>query len=124
MPAKFADEPDEEEEEAALQDIDILLAQSRPRHVGEGLVSGIGYIVAGAVGAAGIAVLSPQVGSAAGYEKSGVAGGIAGGLVGTVVGAGSAASVALGGTFSGVYQLMRGIGNTPASLVEPRRGKW
>lgn len=123
-PVFDGEQPPEDDDDDSLEDLDILLNQSRPRHVGEGLVSGIGYMVSGSIAAGGIVLLSPQVGAAAGRTKGGTMGAILGGLVGTIVGAGSAVSVGLGGTFSGMYQIMRGIGNTPASIVQPRRGKW
>lgn len=128
------------EEDEALNDIDVLLNKSRPRHIVDGLASGFGYIVAGALGACGILVLSPQVGASAGYERGGgtgdggnadegggggsILGGLVGGLVGGVVGVGSALSVATGGVLTGTGQIFRGIVNTPASVIEPRRGKW
>jgi len=136
------------EELDALEDIDVMLDETRPRHIVEGVASGIGYIVAGAVGAAGILVLSPGVGGRTGYrqqqapssesykekrdgeqyqqqdEGGSWVGAVVGGLAGTVGGVGSAVSVAAGGLASGVLQISRGLVNTPASFVEPRRGKW
>lgn len=112
------------QEQQALDEIDVLLNQNRPKHLVEGVTSGLGYIVAGAVGAAGILVLSPKVGADAGREKSGALGAAVGGLLGGVIGAGSAVSVAAGGLLSGVGQILRGLVNTPNCIIQPRQGKW
>lgn len=114
-----------DEEAAALDEIDMILLQSRPKHLLEGIQSGLGFIVSGAVGALGIMVLSPQVGASAGYDKTGGAlGGVVGGTAGTVVGLATATSVAAGGVLSGISQILRGIATTPDAVVQPRTGKW
>ena len=44
--------------EEANAEVEHILAASKPRHLGEGLTSGIGYILRGAVGACGAVVVS------------------------------------------------------------------
>jgi len=117
-------QPVKSEQEAALEEINVLLDQTRPKHVGTGITSGIGYILAGAVGACGIAVLSPVVAAKGGAEKGGVVGAVTGGVGGAVVGLVQAANVAGGGLVSGAGQMVRGLAATPSALTEPRLGKW
>ena len=47
--------------EEANAEVEHILAASRPRHLGEGLTSGLGYILRGAVGACGAVVVSDTV---------------------------------------------------------------
>lgn len=86
-------------EDAALEEMSILLDQTRPKHIGTGISSGIGYILAGAVGACGIAVLSPHVAATKGAKKGGLVGGVVGGLGGAVAGAFNAVNAVGGGEF-------------------------
>ena len=52
-----------------------------PKHLGYGLASGVSNIVAGAVGAVGIVILAPVMGTAVGAKQGGIVGGTVG-LVG------------------------------------------
>lgn len=110
----------EADEHQALEEVDEILNRNRPRHLIDGIASGIGFVLAGAVGACGILVLSPHVAGESGAGEAGAAGRVVGGLVGAAVGVYSAASVAAAGVVSGVGQVVRGLVNTPSSLVEPR----
>ena len=55
--------------------------QKSPKHLGYGIASGISNIVSGAVGAVGIVVLAPVLGTAVGAKEGGIVGGTVG-LVG------------------------------------------
>ncbi len=82
-----------------LEAINQILDSSRPKNFREGVSSGVSNILAGAVGAAGIAVLAPTLGLAAGLQAGGILGGIVGVTGGAVVGALGAAAFAIGGRF-------------------------
>ena len=56
MTQKKKEELEAERAEAQKQ-LEQILSSSRPKNLGEGLSSGLSNIVAGAVGAAGVAVL-------------------------------------------------------------------
>jgi hypothetical protein len=111
-------------EEEALEEVDEILNRNRPKHLADGIASGMGFVLAGAVGACGILVLSPHVAGTAGAAEAGTTGRVVGAAVGAAVGVWSAASVAAGGLASGVAQVARGLVNTPKAFSEPRRGKW
>jgi hypothetical protein len=111
-------------EAEALSEVDEILNRNRPKHLVDGIASGVGFVLAGAVGACGILVLSPHVAGSAGAVEAGTTGRVVGGAVGAAVGVWSAASVAAGGLASGVGQIVRGLVNTPRSISEPRHGKW
>ena len=49
-----------------------------PKHLGYGIASGISNVVAGAVGAVGVVVLAPVVGTAVGAKQAGIVGGTVG----------------------------------------------
>lgn len=103
-----------------MEEVDEILNRNRPRHLVDGIASGIGFVLAGAVGACGILVLSPHVAGESGAAEAGAPGRVVGGLVGAVVGVATAVSVAAAGVASGVGQVVRGLVNTPNSFVEPR----
>lgn len=52
-----------------------------PKHLGYGIASGVSNIVSGAVGAVGIVVMAPVMGTAVGAKQAGIVGGTVG-LVG------------------------------------------
>jgi DnaJ domain len=112
------------ERAAAQEQLEAILSPSRPKNLAEGVSSGVGNIVAGAVGAAGIAVLAPTLGLAVGLRGGGILGGAVGVAGGAVVGLLGAAAVAVGGALSGLAQIGRGIAAVPASIMAPRQGKW
>ena len=121
---KKTDEELAAERAAAQEQLESILSTSRPKNLGEGLSTGVGNIVAGAVGAAGIAVLAPTLGLAVGLRGGGILGGVVGVAGGAVVGILGAAAVAVGGALSGIAQIGRGIVAVPASITAPRQGKW
>ena len=88
---------DDDSVKAAQADIQMILNETRPKHFGHGVWSGVESIVGGGIGAIGIAVLTPVQGAAMGARHGGILGGAAGALGGTVVGVVQAASVAAGG---------------------------
>lgn len=47
----------------------------RPKNLREGVTGGMGTILSSAVGAAGVAVLSPMAGASVGAERGGIVGG-------------------------------------------------
>ena len=49
----------EAEQQAAKEQLQTILDTSRPKHLGYGISSGVSNIVAGAVGAVGVAILAP-----------------------------------------------------------------
>jgi hypothetical protein len=114
----------EAERAAAQEQLEAILSTSRPKNLAEGVSSGVGNIVAGAVGAAGIAVLAPTLGLAVGLRGGGIIGGVVGVAGGAVVGILGAAAVAVGGALSGLAQIGRGIAAVPQSIAAPRQGKW
>eukprot|EP00584_Thalassiosira_punctigera_P001925 CAMPEP_0172543472 /NCGR_PEP_ID=MMETSP1067-20121228/13860_1 /TAXON_ID=265564 ORGANISM="Thalassiosira punctigera, Strain Tpunct2005C2" /NCGR_SAMPLE_ID=MMETSP1067 /ASSEMBLY_ACC=CAM_ASM_000444 /LENGTH=559 /DNA_ID=CAMNT_0013329897 /DNA_START=138 /DNA_END=1817 /DNA_ORIENTATION=+ len=114
----------EAEQQAAKEQLQAILDSSRPKHLGYGITSGVGNIVSGAVGAAGVIVLAPMMGTAVGAKEGGVVGGTLGLIGGAVVGAVGGVAVAVGGAVQGVTQIVRGAAATPAAIIEPSRGKW
>mmetsp|Transcript_27973 Transcript_27973/g.31426 ORF Transcript_27973/g.31426 Transcript_27973/m.31426 type:complete len:91 (+) Transcript_27973:39-311(+) len=56
--ATSADDATEEEEyDMANAEVEHILGTTKPKHIAEGLQSGLGYILRGAVGAAGVMVV-------------------------------------------------------------------
>ena len=47
----------------ANEEVEQILGATKPKHLGQGLTSGIGYILRGAVGACGAVVVRSLVGS-------------------------------------------------------------
>lgn len=113
-----------EDYDLANAEVEQILGTIKPKHVGEGLASGIGYILRGAIGACGALVLMPTVASAEGKKEAGVIGGIAGGAGGAIVGVVQGANVFGGGIVTGVSQIARGVAATPNAIVAPKRGYW
>ncbi|KAI2508257.1 hypothetical protein MHU86_6186 [Fragilaria crotonensis] len=114
----------DESVKAAEDEMNMILNETRPKHFGHGVWSGVESIVGGGIGAIGIAVLTPVQGAAIGARQAGILGGAVGVLGGTVVGVVHAANVAAGGVVHGVSQIVRGAVNTPDAIIAPRQGKW
>lgn len=89
----------DESVKAAEDEMNMILNETRPKHFGHGVWSGVESIVGGGIGAIGIAVLTPVQGAAIGARQAGILGGAVGVLGGTVVGVVHAANVAAGGEF-------------------------
>lgn len=85
------------EREKAQADLEQILNTSRPKNLQQGLQTGVGNILSGAVGAVGVAVLLPTVGMAMGGKKGGIVGASVGLVGGAVAGALGAAALAVGG---------------------------
>mmetsp|Transcript_31922 Transcript_31922/g.52673 ORF Transcript_31922/g.52673 Transcript_31922/m.52673 type:complete len:539 (+) Transcript_31922:152-1768(+) len=113
-----------EEEVQALKEMETILNATRPKHFGQGLMTGAGSILGGGIGAVGIVVLTPVQGAKEGMRKSGLLGGAVGAVSGVVVGAVQAVNVAAGGVVQGASQIVRGVANTPEAIVAPYKGKW
>jgi len=90
----------------------------------QGTKSGVGNIVAGAVGGAGVAVMMPVMGLAAGMQNAGIVGGLFGLVGGAVVGVLGAAALVVGGAVMGVTQIARGLFAAPEAAMAPHQGKW
>jgi hypothetical protein len=93
----------EEDEAAAIAEMQMILNETRPKHLGQGLVSGFGSILGGGVGAIGIAVLTPIQSAHEGGKKHGIVGGTLGAFGGVAKGVVGAVSVAAGGEFIFVH---------------------
>jgi hypothetical protein len=97
MPEKTAIQLKKERDEATKQ-LQAVLDASRPKGLKQGVASGCGNIVQGAVGAAGFAVIGPTMGLAVGLKQGGLLGGIVGITAGAIGGAIGAVAMAVGGT--------------------------
>lgn len=75
---KTSEEIEREEAEESLNSILKSHGGTKPRNLREGLSHGVGSILSGAVGAAGVAVLAPTVGLTRGAQRGGVLGGVVG----------------------------------------------
>ena len=95
----------EEDEAAAITEMQMILNETRPKHLGQGLVSGFGSILGGGVGAIGIAVLTPIQSAHEGGKKHGIVGGTLGAFGGVAKGVVGAVSVAAGGEFILVHDM-------------------
>jgi hypothetical protein len=95
-----------------------------PKNLQQGLSSGVSQIVAGAIGAAGVAVVAPVAGLSIGLARGGLIGGAVGATGGAVVGVVGAAALAVNGAVSGVVQVAKGVAAVPQSIVAPKQGKW
>jgi len=124
VPRKKTKEEIEAEQQAAKDQLQAILDSSRPKHLGYGITSGVSNIVSGAVGAAGIIVLAPVIGTSVGAKQGGIVGGTVGLVGGAAAGVIGGAVVAVGGAAQGVMQIVRGAAATPSAMIEPSRGKW
>lgn len=84
---------------AVDEEMTMILNETRPKHLGAGLWSGVQAIVGGGIGATGIAILTPIQGAVRGARESGIIGGTVGALEGTVVGAVGAVNAGAGGMY-------------------------
>lgn len=121
---KAKQEQAKKDQQAAQEQINALLNQTRPKNLGEGLKSGVGNILGGALGAVGVAVVAPVAGGAMGLRGGGLIGGVVGVAGGAVVGVVGAAALAIGGVGSGIIQIVRGVGAQPEAMMAPSKGKW
>ncbi|MGK3757985.1 MAG: hypothetical protein ACI8RD_010299 [Bacillariaceae sp.] len=115
---------EQEEYDLANSEVEKILGTTKPKHLGEGLQSGLGYILRGAVGACGAVVLMPTVAGAEGHKEAGIIGGIAGASSGVVCGLVQGANVLGGGVITGVSQIVQGATATPNAVIAPSRGFW
>mmetsp|Transcript_2699 Transcript_2699/g.3451 ORF Transcript_2699/g.3451 Transcript_2699/m.3451 type:complete len:403 (-) Transcript_2699:139-1347(-) len=122
-PAKTKEELEAEQQKAKEQ-LQAILDQSRPKHLGYGIASGVGNILGAAVGAVGIVVLAPTLGLGVGAKQGGILGGTVGLVGGVVVGAVGGVALAVGGAVQGVTQVIRGAAATPEAIIAPSQGKW
>mmetsp|Transcript_62736 Transcript_62736/g.127825 ORF Transcript_62736/g.127825 Transcript_62736/m.127825 type:complete len:543 (-) Transcript_62736:1410-3038(-) len=116
--------PETTEYDLANAEIEKILGSTQPKHLGEGLVKGMGYMVRGALRAGGALVLMPTVAMAEGKKEAGVIGGIAGGAGGLVAGVAQGVNLFGGGVVTGMSQIARGVTATPTFVIAPTRGYW
>eukprot|EP00934_Nitzschia_sp_Nitz4_P001158 Nitzschia sp. Nitz4//scaffold233_size31335//23674//25487//NITZ4_007954-RA/size31335-processed-gene-0.10-mRNA-1//-1//CDS//3329543388//1158//frame0 len=114
----------EEKEEDPSTQIQHILGTTRPKHLADGVTSGVGYIVKGAIGGLGCAVLLPAMAASEGHKEAGVVGGVVGGVSGVVGGVLQGVNVAGGGIVTGVSQVVQGAVATPKAVVAPTQGQW
>lgn len=93
----------------------MLYNTKKPKHAGDGITSGVGNIVKGA--GAGVAAIGAM--TYGGAKAQGVKGALKGFGVGVV----SAVGLTAAGVGTGVYQIGRGIKNTPNSIKQKTSGK-
>ena len=93
------------EREQAAQQLEHILNQTRPKGLGQGVVTGVNNILKGAVGAAGFAVLGPTLGCAVGMKNAGILGGVVGVAGGAIAGVLGAAAMAVGGAYLLLFAL-------------------
>lgn len=86
-----------EDEAKAVKEMETILDENRPKHLGAGLLSGAGSILGGGIGAVGLLLLTPVHNAKEGMRNSGVLGGAMGAVGGVVEGAVGAVNVAAGG---------------------------
>ncbi len=112
------------EQEEAAAELEAYLNKTRPRNLAEGVTSGLGNCIQGAVGVVGAVVLAPVIGMTSGYQKGGIIGSIIGLVGGTVVGAITGVLSAVTGVLKGAGQIVRGVASVPQSITGPKSGKW
>lgn len=116
-------EKKKEQDEAAAE-LEAYFNKTRPRNLAEGLTSGVGNVLSGAVGTVGSVVLMPVVGMAAGYKKGGILGSALGLVGGAVAGVVGGVISAVGGILKGTSQIVRGVASVPKSIAGPMGGMW
>mmetsp|Transcript_27674 Transcript_27674/g.75427 ORF Transcript_27674/g.75427 Transcript_27674/m.75427 type:complete len:555 (-) Transcript_27674:1995-3659(-) len=121
---RFEESSSDSEYHRANEEIEYILGATAPKHIGEGISSGLGYILRGAVGACGAIVLLPTLAGAEGRKELGVVGGIAGASGGIVAGVVQGVNVLGGGIVTGFSQIARGVTATPTALIAPSKGYW
>ena len=97
---KSTEELKKEQEEAQAK-LEALMSLTKPKNLREGVGAGVNNVLAGAIGGAGVAVIAPTMGFAAGMKNGGLIGGALGAAAGGVVGAIGAVGLAAGGAISG-----------------------
>lgn len=88
--------------------VGMVYNTDKPKHAGDGLASGVGNVLKGT----GAGLVAWGAMTYAGAKSDGIAGGLKGFGLGAVAGVGMAAA----GVGTGVYQVARGIGNTPDAI--------
>lgn len=88
----------------------------------DGIGFGAGNILKGALGGAALLVGAPIKGAYDGASEGGALGAVKGFGMGLGIGILGGVGMAVGGTLTGVYQIGRGIYNTPGSISATSRG--
>lgn len=110
-----------DEDIAALQEVETILNETRPKHIGDVILKGIGSIYHGCIGSVGMLVLSPFENAS---RKSGAKNKVTGFVTGAGKGVLRSVDVAGGGLIQGLSQVFRGVLQTPKAIVAPSKGKW
>mmetsp|Transcript_8455 Transcript_8455/g.18230 ORF Transcript_8455/g.18230 Transcript_8455/m.18230 type:complete len:554 (+) Transcript_8455:210-1871(+) len=111
--------------ERANEEVESILGTTKPKHIGEGISSGLGCILRGAVGACGAVVLFPTICGVEGQRHGGgIFGGVTYASTGAVAGVVIGADCLGGGLVTGVSQIARGVAATPNAIIAPSRGYW
>ena len=90
----------------------------------DGIGYGAGNIIKGALGGAAMIVGAPIKGAYDGATEGGTLGAVKGFGMGLGLGVLGGVSMAVGGALTGVYQIGRGIYNTPGSISASNKGSW
>lgn len=112
-----AQQPPYDDEEGSI------FSLNKPKDIRDGLSSGAGNMLKGALGGAALMVSAPIKGAYDGAKEGGALGGVKGGLFGLGMGLVGGASMVAGGVMTGVYQIGRGIYHTPGSVAANSAGK-
>lgn len=99
----------------AKKAIGMVYNTDKPKHAGDGLASGVGNALKGT----GAGILAWGAMTYAGAKSEGISGGLKGFGLGAVAGVGMAAA----GVGTGVYQIARGVANTPNAIKQGADGK-
>lgn len=108
---------------AELEMSDGIFNFTRPKDIRDGLSNGVTNILKGAVGGAAMIVTAPIKGAYDG-SANGALGAAKGFGVGLGMGILGGVSMTVGGAISGVYQIGRGLINTPTSVSASTAGKY
>ena len=100
-----------------------IFSLNKPKDIRDGLSSGAGNMLKGALGGAALMVTAPIKGAYDGAKEGGALGGVKGGLFGLGMGIVGGVSMVAGGVMTGAYQIGRGIYHTPGSVAATSAGK-
>lgn len=94
----------------------------RPKDVLDGTMKGVGNILTGALSGAAMMVTAPVAGAYQGAQTGGAFGAVKGLGVGLGLGVVGGAALIVGGTATGLYQMGRGVYNTPEAFGAATKG--
>jgi hypothetical protein len=121
--AKAETKPEEAKPEEEFDPEDSVFSLKRPKDIREGLYSGVGNILKGAVGGAALIVTAPIKGAYDGGSQEGAFGAVKGFGTGLGLGVLGGVSMMVGGAVTGVAQIGRGVYHTPGAVTAMSTGK-